>query len=1410
MDTIVNDSLGQLTPIIGQSGVMETAVRPSTSPKPKGVMTMGEKTATYTPKHAPVTPPPMPSSVPSDIPPPPTGFVLDQKIDQGNIPSPPEGFVLDSKPVLPQEPIQPPETPFQSFRKQFAKSAEMTAGSAFSGIALSALNAAKGIADLNAKIPTPQFMQNIKEKTGITALEEKARGHVDNLIQDFGAYREDLHKQIRQEGGIAAEVAQNIGDSALETATMLATLGVSGFTGTGATTRAAVREAAKFGSLMASTTPGTAKDRLAAGAHAAAMMLLPIPASKLPYTWMAKAANILGLNALSAISGDYSVQKAKEKATAAGHPEHWMAEWIGEGLPPFVINAVFGSLVKSAKTGNKEAQRQIANIPPEIQPIIEQTQRQMDVAASKGEIPLEMQKPPETAPLTTEKRATMPLEGVKTGEPISTIPPITEQTISKWIDENYELSPQERTEVIQRLPEHLSKVKQAIADIDIISKSRAERIKNRPDNATRRERPEVYEQWKKENASEFLKEEEQLRTIESRFPKDVYFRAESSGSVVDSDSIYVNVESPVVEDTLLSKYRISQHGVTKELPNIFKSTLPPSAPTTQKATEEVAETPVSGTPETTGIPTKREAGLGAYFNEQINYGGEIRSRGSVIAEMQKQGIPQKQIDAYMIGAKAEPISIAEKPTKEELISKFTKQGYKGTALEAKVAKEEAKSLGAAAADRLGIVTKAFAEPGEQRLRGLLETAKRSPKVSETAKKELGKLEPEYEQQKTSDMEKRVLDWFTEDKRPTEIASKVAEAEIHVRNPEADLDTKGAVGIALLEHYKATGNDAASVALIDHLDPLLRGAGRAIQAARLMNKLTGNGWVQKMNKYLADRNVKLPDGIRKEVEQGFLDAAKIKDETARQEAIHNVIAKIATYVPFKLGEWVDAYRYTNMLSNPQSHERNIYGNLVQTLITRPLTLASRGNFKGAGKYFANTWRNGLSGKAFSVAKESFNYDFGKWAEALDDPNATIFDAIRREQGPQGKGQRIAWKTLTFIPKLLNAQDVFFGSLIEAGETARLVKEGKSAELAQQIARHLSDKYLYRDKFGTRRDKSLSIASQAIDGLANLMEKGRTIENPYVRWPMKLVVPFLRTPMRIAQFSAEASPLGWLGSGLNTEKIAQARYNKSFERLTENEQTIVKEDLNNRIGLASIGSMVTLWGVGMALQGRTTWGPPQDEKAKELFYASGRRPYSFEVGGKWIPMAYLGPFFLAFAMPAAARDAFADNPTLVDENFLTKLGTSAMGIPKILLSQTPVAGMNGLLEALQGKIDKNIASAVGFEGAQFIPTSGLLRWMNKIVDPTYRKPVSIMETIQSGIPGLSKDVEAYQEMEGGDAQRPWTDIYLPYTVGKQDEDIEDIFQYRKKKLKLQAERRGLKKEAEREARRERNNFSLRNKQ
>lgn len=308
--------------------------------------------------------------------------------------------------------LQPEPSMLSLAEEQGWDAMEHTAGSAFSSVAMAALNAARGIVELNEKIPTPKFIKDIKARIGVTALEEKGKEKIDDLISELGIYRQQMQDEIRKDGGVAAEVAQGIGDSALNTAAMLASLGVTGFTGAGATVRAAVKEAAKFGALMAATTPGSVADRTQAGAHAAVMMLMPIPLSKLPKDWMAKAANIIGLQGLSALAGDFSVERAKEKAAANGNPEGWVGELLAEGIPQFVINSVFGSLVKSAKQGKAEAQAQLDATPPEIRqamekrpirgeqgpseipaefnpPItVEQTQRQREVAMSKGEIPL--------------------------------------------------------------------------------------------------------------------------------------------------------------------------------------------------------------------------------------------------------------------------------------------------------------------------------------------------------------------------------------------------------------------------------------------------------------------------------------------------------------------------------------------------------------------------------------------------------------------------------------------------------------------------------------------------------------------------------------------------------------------------------------------------------------------------------------------------------------------------------------------------------------------------------------------------------------------------------------------------------------------------------------------------------------
>jgi hypothetical protein len=1132
------------------------------------------------------------------------------------------------------------------------------------GVAEAGLSAVKGLTDLNESIPVPQFIRNTRDKIAAATGMDKLPAKLNNLISEVGMYRGQIKDEIVKESGggkmgIAAKVASDIADSAAVTALTLAGLGASGFVGKGATIRSAIVEAAKFGGFTYATTPGTQEEKLKAAAHSAAFMLTPIPAAKMPTSFLAKAVNIaenIGINTPTYLA---AVKQAKANAASKGTPDEWVSELVSTATPILVNDIIFGMAVQSKK-----------------------------------------------AVLGKENKAIV--DSLIANAPEGFLTPITKGFLT---------------------PEQLRK-------------------------PTRLEVPK-----------EMIPREVPRATQEGQVPEvNISQRIKTDARGIPAETGGGN--------------RPVERGVEPKAQEI----VPEPATPPVKPSKVVAPIP-EPLPVADVKPNAKEAKPLTDF--EVRYTTKDGNRGKTWVQAEDAQLAvskaQKQFNEEGTGDKVTS-AVKSKMPMTEPIAKPSEPGaqVKGPGLK--------DSMGAASIG-LPSVTVSTAEPGRQRLKGLLETAKQSATVSDPAKAELAKRDPNYEQQKTKTMKQKVLTWFAEKKSSEEMASRVQEAETMVRDPAEDLDTKGAVGIALLEHYRNTGNDAASVAMVEHLDPLMRGAGRLNQAASMLNQLTGKGWITKINEYLVKNNAKLPDDIRKQVELELKLAAGMKDEASRQEAIHKTLSKVVTYVPFKMGEWLDAYRYTNMLSNPQSHERNVYGNLIQAFVTRPLSLAAGGNFRGARTYLAGAWRNAMSGDAFRTAATSANKDFSKFAESMDDPNASILDAIRHEQGPQGKGKQIAWKSLTAIPKFLNAQDLFFGSLINSGETARLSKTGKSPEAIQDIAKRLEDEYLYRNKLNAKKDTSQSWGVGALDGFANLMEAGRKNEHAGVRWPMKLVVPFLRTPVRIAQFGLKSSPLAYLGGSfkmkdgkpsfayhMTVDSIAKSKYGQEFSKLSESEKFIVKEDLQNRKGLAAVGTMVSLAGLGMALTGATTWGTPQDKKAKEQFYASGRRPYSFKVGDKWIPMSYLGPWFLAFALPAAARDAISDNPKSADENFVKKLGIAAGGIPKIILSQTPLAGVAGLIDALQGKMDTNVSAALGFQATQFIPGSGLIRWINKIVDPTYRKPVTITETIEAGIPGLSQDVKAYQDTNKIDATRPWTDIYLPYTVGTEDTANENKYMSR----------------------------------
>jgi hypothetical protein len=176
----------------------------------------------------------------------------------------------------------------------------------------------------------------------------------------------DTLKEIHNQGGIPAYVAQQIAEGAGSLAVDLAMLkGISGaqpaeLTGSLDRIRQAAMQNAKVSAAVYASTPGTPEEKLESAVHTAGVMGMPTVASQLTKTWMAKTAAVLGLAGLNTRSYREGLQAAHEEAVRAGRPEDWPKYAVSTIGVQAMTDLMFGILTRSnpfySKAERAEAQ----------------------------------------------------------------------------------------------------------------------------------------------------------------------------------------------------------------------------------------------------------------------------------------------------------------------------------------------------------------------------------------------------------------------------------------------------------------------------------------------------------------------------------------------------------------------------------------------------------------------------------------------------------------------------------------------------------------------------------------------------------------------------------------------------------------------------------------------------------------------------------------------------------------------------------------------------------------------------------------------------------------------------------------------------------------------------------------------
>jgi hypothetical protein len=450
-----------------------------------------------------------------------------------------------------------------------------------------------------------------------------------------------------------------------------------------------------------------------------------------------------------------------------------------------------------------------------------------------------------------------------------------------------------------------------------------------------------------------------------------------------------------------------------------------------------------------------------------------------------------------------------------------------------------------------------------------------------------------------------------------------------------------------------------------------------------------------------------------------------------------------FVPPKFGEILTEFRYTNMLSSPQTHITNFGSNFGQTGVVVPIQKTITGALDWVKSTVTGSERQ-------YYASQGIDYTKAYWSKL---PQAwTVFKkAIKgadvnlkpdMERIPLGTKGAMHWYTTPL--RALEGMDQFFKTLTVAGETASLKRAGITGPEALTKAEQFAEYSLFRQKFDPKGELGQGIVLKTWDKWNTAVKHLRNA--PGGNW----IVPFIQTPTNILKQGLEYSPFGVSTMIGAKEPMVQ-------------------------LSKAIIGTGVFMGAYSLADKGLTTWGLPTNPKERELFYAAGLQPYSIKIGDKWVSYSKLGPMSYPIAMAAAAKWVEKNNP---DQSVVEKLQNSIMQTLGFFGDQSYMKSLGDVIDAVKGGSGmlKNIISSQGANFAgQLVPYRSFMGWITRIVDPTYRNADTFSQQMSAQIPGLSTSVPAYKDIQGNDSKRdfPLLNSILPGKVTQEKSENKAMY-------------------------------------
>lgn len=509
------------------------------------------------------------------------------------------------------------------------------------------------------------------------------------------------------------------------------------------------------------------------------------------------------------------------------------------------------------------------------------------------------------------------------------------------------------------------------------------------------------------------------------------------------------------------------------------------------------------------------------------------------------------------------------------------------------------------------------------------------------------------------------------------------------------------------------------------------AGREIQAASLLSRLTPEGQLRYVANEIKRYNRKAPDNKKipeltpeqsKQILDEMDEIRRTENPLERRMKFFELQKKVQGMIPSSNLRKLTQLWKAGLLTGIKTSGLNIFSN-ASHLVTETISGLAAAGFDRVFSVFtgqrttAATMRGALNGIKEGTVKGKRYFFSG-----FDERNlGEKLDYKRVNFGKGGVG-RVLQAYTDQVFQTIGAQDQPF-------YYSALARSYMDQALATAMNEGLKGKAAVKRAYQIVEEPTEEMMENAVRDATTAVFMNDTVLGDVAQWMQKtpiigqFIIPFAKTPSAVATQIMNYTPTGAV-----TEVIKQIYKGKFDQRA-----------LSKALGRSTLGTVPMYIGWQMAGDGRVSLQYPSgDTRQIELDKAEGVAYNSVKVGDEWRNPIALGPAGLLILMGAHIRVAMEKSGSANEA-----VVNGALGLYETLTEQTFLTGLTNFTSMIED-LQTSGKSTFGNFVASFIPT--IVSDVARATDTAERQAETTVERMARRIPGARQRLEPKVDILG----------------------------------------------------------------